>query len=315
MTWALLVELVKALAWPLVVAFAIVTVRGFKIGPIFNRLKSGKIGPVEVSFLEPKEVPLLPAGTTPASVVVEATGTAAGTSTMKVVGTSTTDEPPTPPPSTPPSLPPPPAPVPDPGPAAEPALVEFAPAGAIVNAWARFEEVVRREGTRLGVPRAERAGGVMHVVNGLVMFGVIAADLAVVAQSLFKVRNEVAHPGKDGVRVPTSEAAQRYVETVDGLIDRLELNTDVIRLKQLREQLGNPPPGIVRVGQLRGGGVGANPDAARRMADARRGMWAARAFGTIMAISDRDASVLISDGATLVRDIENDNDDDPVHVD
>ena len=75
MDWALAVEVIKAIAWPTVVFYGIATVRGFKLGPVLDRLKSGKIGPIEISLLEPKEVPQLPASTG----IVEATGTAAGT--------------------------------------------------------------------------------------------------------------------------------------------------------------------------------------------------------------------------------------------
>ena len=309
MDWALAVEVIKAIAWPIVLFYGIVTVRGFKLGPVLDRLKSGKIGPVEISLLEPKEVPQLPATTG----IVEATGTAAGTSTAKGVGTSTIDaRTPTPPPAAPPAAPPamplPPAPPLDPGPAAEPALVEFAPAGAIVNAWARFEEVVRRDGTRLGVARASRPGAVVQVMSDLRDLGVVAPDIVTVTQSMMRVRNEVVHPGKDGVRVPTTEAAQQFVETIDGLIERVELGSDVIRLRQLREQLGNPPPGIVRVGRLVGGGRSSTIEAAHAMAEARRGMWGARALSTMSMITDRDASLLLADGAILVRDIERDRD-------
>src|SRR5690349_15680459 len=117
MDWGLLVELVKALAWPVVVAFGIVTVRKFELGEVFKRVKSGKLGPLELQMNE-NEVPRLPPPPPQLALpgVVEATGTASGTSTT--TGVSTTA----------PTVPPPPT--PDPAPAAEPALVEFAPAGA-----------------------------------------------------------------------------------------------------------------------------------------------------------------------------------------
>jgi hypothetical protein len=175
----------------------------------------------------------------------------------------------------------------------------------VVNAWARFEDVLRREATWLGLIKAnERFVTARTLIARLRDDQVIDAVSAAVATQLGDIRNQTAH----NVMTPNVDAAAQFVETAGELIARVEFAATQVRLVQLMTELKAQTMADVRVGRLRGGGRSASIEVAREMAERRRGQWAARAKGVVLAISERDAAVLLEEGAKLVDDPERNED-------
>jgi hypothetical protein len=186
-------------------------------------------------------------------------------------------------------------------PSADPELLRFAPAGAVVSAWGKLEQTMKREAIRLEV----MAPNETYVVPGSVMArladaGAIGRDAIETVEGLRKVRNDIAHHHAE-IAV---DAAIQYIQTANVLIGSIELGSDRVRLERMLAQLRVKNIGDVRVGRLSASGVGATPEVAREMASNRRGMWSARAGAVRMMISERDAAVLVRVGAQLEPDIE-----------
>lgn len=261
--WALVVEALKALAWPIVVL-----VLGWRLHPnikqLAERVKKLKIGDKEIELSEVPKPPALPPGDAKPAIA---------TAELKQL----------PEPS-------------DPAPAAEPALVEYAPGGAVVNAWAKLEEVMRRESERVGSGVVPATAGAL--INQLSILGVIPHELDPVVRELREIRNRVVHAGEN----PTVAAATQFVATVEEIIAVMEVMSDAIKLQMLKGDLKVKTASEVTVYPLRVYGIGTTEETVQAQMTARRGKWGAAAGGVRMMISERDASLLLKDGATLSRD-------------
>jgi hypothetical protein len=78
-------------------------------------------------------------------------------------------------------------------PAAEPALVDYAPTGAFVNAWARMEDTMRREVERLSLTDGTTLLAARSLASRLVRADVIEDRAAEVIIQLSDLRNRVVH--------------------------------------------------------------------------------------------------------------------------
>jgi hypothetical protein len=95
-----------------------------------------------------------------------------------------------------------------------------------------------------------------------------------------------------------------FLDTTKELIRRLEAGADRVRVKMLLDELRAGSATEVLVGMLPSSGMGATLEAAEAAMLARRGKWGARRGGVRMMVSERDASLLIRNGATLKNDPE-----------
>ena len=264
--WALLVDLLKTWAWP-----AVVLILGLRARPlvekVLDRVKRIKAGGNEVEMITAGDVPK---------------------PQLEAPKEPQPDQKPLPPPkeNPPPQL------EPEQPAAAEPDLVAYAPEGAVIQAWGRFEETLRKEASRtevlsthLGKPR--RGTPIAALINGLHQEGVLADDRAEQAKKLLKIRNEVAH----GVRIASSAASQ-FVATTESLIRDLEASADAYQLKRIFRRL--------RVESV-------NPDEIRKVRvfrlppDRLGGEWAVQGDNVAMMVTERDAALLVGRGATLTQ--------------
>jgi len=188
---------------------------------------------------------------------------------------------------------------PEPAAAAEPDLLEHAPAGAVINAWARLVEVMRREADRLELTKS--GDGTIPALRLQELLGeadILDDNTMLVVSELRTIRNKVVH---DSAKV-SAEAAQQYVETVQSLVKEIEHSADILKIARifgsLRVSAGSDEEiRQVVVGPLRAVGRGSTVETARQMAIRRRGMWAAAANGVTLAVTERDAALLIAYGA------------------
>ncbi|MDQ6947682.1 MAG: hypothetical protein M3256_15785 [Actinomycetota bacterium] len=92
------------------------------------------------------------------------------------------------------------------------------PAAAILAAWREVELAMQQKAARLGTESPEKRPA-LSLFRVLRDEGLLAdSDITVVA-GLRKLRNEVAHRGVE----PTSAAAIAYGETVDYVLNKLEV--------------------------------------------------------------------------------------------
>lgn len=265
------IELLKALgpyAWPVVVLLLGWPLRKH-IKALADRVKRIKGGGVEIEL-----------GDVPSNVQLEAP-------------TQQADQKALPPPKETPQL--------EAGqPGAEGDLVSYAPDGAVINAWARLEDTMRREAARLEVLGAnEGAVSAGSVITRLLDANVIDDRVAKLARQLWELRNKVTH----GARV-AEVAAARFVDTADSLIRTIETYGDISQLRRIFAKLrvdftNQDHVRQIRVGPLSAIGVSASDEAAADMARRRSKMWAASANRVIMAVTERDAALLLARGATL----------------
>jgi hypothetical protein len=294
MEWArLFVEFLKIIIWPIV---AIVVL--FKLHPnlkqLAGRLKKFKTGDHEIEF---HEVPKLESGKVSEKTVLQLEKGAEPSPTepsSKALPTGPAQEPAPGPPMLPPS------PEPPAGSAAEPALIEYAPAGAIVNAWSRLEDAMRHEIERLNLNEGRPSRSGRSMVVRLAKAGVIDPETEVAALQMSALRNRVAHLHE----LPTTSAATQFVETAEELIGRIRNGADRLRLAELIRDLRANVAQDVAVGPLRASGAASTEEGARVQAESRMGKWAAVRGGVIMMLSQRDAALLLSNGARAVRDPE-----------
>lgn len=266
--WTFIVELAGKLAWPAVTLFLAVYFRK-SLSALVDRVKRLKQGDNEVEFDVPRlEVPKDGQGAPQKQLPAPA------------------DE----------------APVaePEPAPAAEPALVDYAPDGAIVNAWARFEETLRREALRIGLVDENERANLPTLLDRHRKLGTLSEENYQAAQAMRRIRNEVVHLAKR----PTTEAATQFVTSVEALIAQLEAESDGAQLDRLLSSLRAQTVHDVRVGTMAAIGVSASETAAAEMARFRQGKWAAASHDVETIVSERDAALLLRHGATLVRDPE-----------
>jgi hypothetical protein len=270
MEWVkLAIDLLKTLAWPVVVL-----ILGLKSKPllqgIIDRVKRIKAGGSEIELVDVPSRPQL-----------EATN---GPQPEKAL----------PAPKETPQL--------EAGqPAAEPDLVSYAPAGAVINAWSRVEETMRREAVRLGLLDANEGGvSAGSLITRLRDANLIDAEAAQFAQRLWQLRNQVVHKN---ARV-TEVAAAQFVDTADSLMRTIEMYSDINQLRRIFKELrvddtNQEQVSQIIVGRLSATANSADPAAAARMARGRSGKWAARAGGVIMMVTERDAALLLARGAEL----------------
>jgi hypothetical protein len=186
-------------------------------------------------------------------------------------------------------------------PAAEPDLVSYAPAGAVINAWSRLEETMRREAVRLGLLDANEGGvSAGSLITRLRDANLIDAEAAQFAQRLWQLRNQVVHKN---ARV-TEVAAAQFVDTADSLMRTIEMYSDINQLRRIFKELrvdytNQEQVSQIIVGRLSATATSADPAAAARMVRGRSGKWAARAGGVIMMVTERDAALLLARGAEL----------------
>lgn len=175
--------------------------------------------------------------------------------------------------------------------AAEPALVDFSPAGAIVNAFSRLQRLVWNESERVGLPVETKS--FPELLAALRLAGVLDDQSVMVGARLGGVRNRIVQKGE----TPTADAAQKFVDSTNEFIKRLEEGSDRARLAQLISALRIEHMQEVFVGPLRIIGIGATEEAVQAQMEARRDKWAAARPGVIQLVSARDAALLISVGA------------------
>jgi hypothetical protein len=265
MDWVIVVELVKALAWPVVVVILALTARPIIRG-VADRIKKLKAAGAEIELGDVPRPPELP---------------------------PPPDQKALPAPPEVPQLEPSPPP-------AEPDLVRFAPDGAVVNAWARLEEAMRREAVRHEVVAPNEGQLVVPaLIRRLKDAGVVDSGMDI-AESLRRLRNDAVHAGKPF----TEDAAVQFVQTVDGLIQLLEQQSDRKQLarifKTLRVNATDPEElKQVVVGPLTATGTSGDPEVAAQIARVRGGHWGARYKGVTMMISERDAALLRARGALM----------------
>lgn len=271
MDWAIVVELVKALAWPVVVVILGLAAKPILKG-VVDRVRRVSAGDKSIELDEVPKPPQLEPPKQP-------------------------DQKQLPPPkeNPPPQLEP-----EQPAPA-EPDLLNYDATAAVINAWARLVETMRREAIRLEL-LAPSDGNVTPgaVLDRLRQRNVVSPETAQQIQALMKIRNELAH----GRTLITRPAAEQYVVTVEAMIQAIEGYADIIQLRRIFTQLGvdytnQEQVRQIRVGRVSATGVSADPQAAAEMARRRRDMWAARFGGRTMQVTERDAALLIARGAQL----------------
>lgn len=109
-------------------------------------------------------------------------------------------------------------------------LVEFAPAGAVISSWARFEEAMRTQIKRLELEDGdERAMTPMQLITRLAQARLLDEESVDAANRLRSDRNKVAHAGLS----PTMEIAEQFVATIGELIRRLVATADAVKLARL----------------------------------------------------------------------------------
>ncbi|HEY4178750.1 MAG TPA: hypothetical protein VGM90_18010 [Kofleriaceae bacterium] len=260
MDWTVVVELVKALAWPVVVVFLGLTAKPLIKG-IADRVKVIKAGGNEIQLDDvpkPKQLE-------------------APKEEVKLLAAPKE-----------PQLELPPAPV------AEPDLVSYAPAGAVINAWSRVEDVLRREAIRLGLLTPNEASmSVAPLVARFKAANLINVDTEIAVLQLRLLRNQVAH---SQAKV-SQAAAEQFVDTAEYAIKAIEAYADINQLRRIFGKLGvdDTDPEQVKkilVGRLSNFGI--------KPADERtRALWGAKLSDVLAVVTERDAALLLARGAEL----------------
>jgi hypothetical protein len=253
--WALVVELVKAIAWPITAAYALK-----KYAPIIKKLK---IGENEIELRDVPEPKKLEESSTRALPEGERKALPAPTMLRDLA------------------------------PYTDIALIEYAPTGAIISAWARLEEVMEREARRLGLVKDGERLRASDLARRLLGAEIITPQYPRILDQLRMLRNRVAHEGA----AVSHEAAERYVESVDDLIRVIEMNADALRARQLCEQLEVSRPGELRVGMLNALGGGPTRESAIETLRKLWGRWLASSKSRSIEVEPRDALALLQAGA------------------
>jgi hypothetical protein len=179
-------------------------------------------------------------------------------------------------------------------PAAAPDLLVYAPGGAVVNAWARLENMMRQQAIRLEVLAPNEAGVLAGaLITRLLDTNAIDEHTAGLVRTLLQMRQAVVH---EGAAISTAAAA-RYVDTAESLMRTIETFGDIIYQRRILEQL---KVDVWKPEQMREVVVGplANVTKTGFLVN-RSGWWAARRGGVIIKISERDAALLLARGAQL----------------
>lgn len=290
----LLVEVLKAVAWPIVV----VLLGWWMHEPVRKLLGSARPktlkGPgfevemekveelveAKVAQLPPPTTPLLPPITGRSDITL---------APMTAEGTGTVSAPPPELVGAPKEV----APQPE---RVEADLVQYAPVGAIIAGWQKLEAIMRRAAARLSPTFDESARHVrpVDVVAALLSAGVLDGETLASVKSLQVIRNEAAHGTEEEI---TAARAARFLEVRDRIASLVEIGIDSVRHKQLLELLKVDSADKITVGRLLAGGTGASLEAARETARARAGKWGAKAGGITTMIFEDDARMLLRHGA------------------
>lgn len=277
MDWALLVDLLKSFAWPVVVYLlgrqAMPMLKG-----VFERIKTLRAGDKVIELGDVPKPPELPPPPDQKALPP---------------GENKPEQKQLPPPSDPqPQLA-----QPTNLPAAD--LLTFNSTAGVVLSWSRLEETMRREAIRLEVLGAEEGFiNPASIITRLVQRNLISDEQAADINRLRTIRNELLH----GRTVITQPAAEKYVVSVESHIRSIEAYADINQLRRIFGQLhvdytDQEQVKRIRVGRLSATGVSADPEAAAGMARRRANTWAASTGGVIMQVTERDAALLLARGA------------------
>lgn len=181
-------------------------------------------------------------------------------------------------------------------------LADAAPAAAIITAWTRLEDIIVRNAHRVRVVDANeiRPGQIVSLLKRLLDAGVIDQESLAALMAVRTLRNKVVHSW-DETRSISGETAAKFVGAADELGARVRSGADRVHLATLLSDLRANNAAEVTVGPLATSAVSGSPEAARDMAEARRGKWGAQTRAVSSLVSEEDAALLLQHGAKYKR--------------
>jgi hypothetical protein len=177
-------------------------------------------------------------------------------------------------------------------------VIAAAPSGAVVQAWAQLEDVLRDAARRLDLRTTNDSEPVnaITITKRLLSANAIGATTLETIFALRQLRNRVVHSWAEAQRLSPDVAAD-FVGKVSEIAHRVRTGTNEVRCDVLLHALQATNARDVAVWPLALVGIGEDSETSERMARARVGRWGARAGEVLLEVSGEDAALLINEGA------------------